>query len=153
MKVLILFILMLVYVYTSYAKAHKKTSVEHYDPFEKNKKIAEILGKMKYISNYNNNLYKDMYSTVNQVLKTYYKFINDKSGVQIDDLSFHKDKLSSIYEELSLNLPYKYYDRLSVHIGELNREIDKKMDLITYKSSRIPIKISLMNYNKLSSSW
>jgi hypothetical protein len=25
------------------------------------------------------------------------------------------------------------------------------MDLIKYKSSRIPIKISLMNYNKLSS--
>lgn len=142
----ILFILMLVYVYTSYAKAQKKTSVEHYDPFERNKQIAEILGRMKYISNYNDNLYKDLHSTVNKVLKTYYKFINDKSSVRMDDLSFHKEKLASIYEELLLNLPYKYYDRLNEHIGELNREIDEKMDLIKYKSSRIPIKISLMNY-------
>lgn len=142
---------MLVYVYTFYAKAQKKTTVEQYDPFEKNKKITEILGKMKYVGNYNENLYKDIQATVNQVLKTYYKFINDSSGVQMDDISFYKEKLASIYEELLLNLPYKYYDRLNKHIGELNREIDKKMDLIKYKSSRIPIKISLMNYNKLSS--
>jgi len=142
----VLFIIMLVYIYTSYAKAHKKNSLEHYDPFERNKQIANILSRMKYISNYNDNLYQDLHYTVNKVLKTYYKFINDNSSVKMDDLSFHKEKLSSIYEELLLNLPYKYYDRLNKHIEELNGEIDEKMDLIKYKSSRIPIKISLMNY-------
>lgn len=142
----ILFALMLVYVYASYAKTQKTSSVEHYDPFERNKQIADILGRMKYISNYNDNLYKDLHSTVNKVLKTYYKFINDNSSVKMDDLSFHKEKLAAIYEEVLLNLPFKYYERLHGHIDELNREIDEKIDLIKYKSSRIPIKISLMNY-------
>jgi hypothetical protein len=142
----IFFILIIIYIYTYYAKAQKKISVEHYDPFDRNKQIADVLGRMKYISNYNNNLYKDLYTTVNKVLNTYYKLINDNSSVKMDDLSLYKEKLASIYEELLLNLPYKYYDRLNEHIGELNRKIDEKMDLIKYKSSRIPIKISLMNY-------
>lgn len=113
-------------------------------PFKKNKRIVQILESMHYISDYNDSLYKELISTVNIILTTYYRFIND--DIDINDISFHKDKLSYVYEEITLNLPHKYYDRLSKHIEQLNHELDKKMDLIKIKSSKIPIKISLMNY-------
>lgn len=148
MKIGILFILLLIYAYSSYRRHWKfnqnRNQIEQFEPFTKNRRIVKVLESMKYISYYNERLYEELIDTVNIVLTTYYKFIND--DVDIDDISFHKDKLSHIYEEIALNLPYKYYARLSKHIEQLNHELNKKMDLIKIKSSRLPIKISLMNY-------
>ena len=153
MKLIILFILLLIYIYSNHRKQLKfiqgerfttERSSKRIGPFKKNKRIVQILESMHYISDYNDSLYKELISTVNIILTTYYRFIND--DIDINDISFHKDKLSYVYEEITLNLPHKYYDRLSKHIEQLNHELDKKMDLIKIKSSKIPIKISLMNY-------
>jgi len=134
---------MSIYLYTfKINRTDVKSS--RYEAFHMNTRIVEILESMKYISNYNNNLYIKLIDTIRDILTAYYRFINDLNGV--DDISFHKEKLAAIYEEIALNVPYKYYQRLNDHVDDLNTELDYKMDLIKYKSSKIPIKISLMNY-------
>lgn len=114
--------------------------------FVKNEHIVEVLDSMKYIIRYNNDLYYELRHTVNSILVSYYKFINGK--IHIDDISFHKSKLLDLYEELTLALPYKYYKRLKKHMNQINKELDKKMDLIKLQSVKNPIKLSLMNSNK-----
>lgn len=115
--------------------------------FVKNEKILNILDSMNYIIRYNKELYYELRHTVNNILVSYYKFLDGK--IHIDDISFYKSKLLDVYEELTLALPYKYYERLNKHIDMINKEIDKKMNLIKLQSVKNPIKLSLMNSNSI----
>ncbi len=109
-----------------------------------NREITEILEEMRYVKKYNASVYADLVKAVDAIMYIYYRHLGGKTVV-LDDIAFHKSSLGDIYEELSLNLPLKYHDRLKTHIGELNKEMDKKMKLIKVRSSRSPIKISLMS--------
>jgi len=111
-----------------------------------NIKIKNIIKRMDYIKKYNNAVFENLKSVVNNLLTLYYKYINDEF-IKIDDITFYKQQLDSIYEELSLNLPHKYHKRLKHDIRSLNKELNKKMELLKIKSFKNPIKISLMNYN------
>ena len=111
-----------------------------------NAKIKNIIERMAYIKKYNNAVFENLKSVVNRLLTLYYKYINDEI-IKVDDISFYKQQLDSIYEEMSLNLPYKYHKRLRHDIRSLNRELNKKIELLKIKSFKNPIKISLMNYN------
>ena len=133
---------------------HKYTLQSNKEPFvvtsvigaSANAKIKDIIERMDYIKKYNNAVFDNLKSVVNSLLTLYYKYINDEL-IKIDDITFYKQQLDSIYEELSLNLPYKYHKRLKHDIRSLNRELNKKMELLKIKSFKNPIKISLMNYN------
>lgn len=109
-----------------------------------NHKISDLLQSMEYAKKYNASVYDNLIQTVNSIMYIYYRHIGGESVV-LDDIAFHKSNLGEIYEELSLNLPIKYHDRLKKHIRLLNKEIDKKMKLIKVRSSKSPIKISLMS--------
>ena len=111
-----------------------------------NMRIMTIINRMNYIKKYNTILVEDLKNVINSLLTLYYSYINDET-VKIDDISFYKQELDDLYEEISLNLPYKYHKRLKRDIKSLNRELNKKMDLLKIKSFKSPIKISLMNYN------
>lgn len=115
------------------------------DVIKENSEINSILRTMSYVKKYNNAVYSELKIVVKDLLSLYYKYITDE-GINVDDFSFYKQKLNSIYEELSLNLPYKYYKRLRKDIKRLNKELDVKMDLVKLKSFKSPIKLSLMNY-------
>lgn len=111
-----------------------------------NMRIMTIINRMNYIKKYNTILVEDLKNVINSLLTLYYSYLNDET-IKIDDISFYKQKLDDLYEEISLNLPYKYHKRLKRDIKSLNRELNKKMDLLKIKSFKSPIKISLMNYN------
>ena len=111
-----------------------------------NAKINNIIERLAYIKKYNNAVFENLKSVVNSLLTLYYKYINDEI-IKVDDISFFKQQLDSIYEEMSLNLPYKYHKRLKHDIRSLNKELNKKIELLKIKSFKNPIKISLMNYN------
>lgn len=111
-----------------------------------NSKIKIIIERMNYVKKYNNAVFDNLKSVVNSLLTLYYKYINDEL-IKVDDITFYKQQLDSIYEELSLNLPYKYHKRLKHDIRSLNKELNKKIELLKIKSFKNPIKISLMNYN------
>ena len=113
-----------------------------------NREISDILESMEYAKKYNASVYDNLIHTVDKIMYIYYRHIGGQSVV-LDDIAFHKSNLGDIYEELSLNLPIKYHDRLRKHIRLLNKEIDKKMKLIKVRSSKSPIKISLMSTNNL----
>lgn len=112
----------------------------------RNTKIKTIIERMTYIQKYNRSVFEELKSVVNSLLTLYYKYINDER-VKINDIAFHKQQLDGIYEEMSLNLPYKYHKRLKHDIRSLNNELNKKIELLKIKSFKNPIKISLMNYN------
>ncbi len=109
-----------------------------------NNRISDILKAMRFVKKYNGSVYDDLVETVDKIIYIYYRHIEGKPVV-LDDIAFHKSNLGEIYEELSLNLPLKYHDRLKKHIVDLNKEISKKMKLIKVRSSKSPIKISLMS--------
>ena len=113
---------------------------------DRNAKIKKIIERMDYIKKYNNAIFDNLKSVVNSILSLYYKYINDEI-IKADDISFYKHQLDGIYEEMSLNLPYKYHKRLRKDIKNLNIELNKKIELLKIKSFKNPIKISLMNYN------
>lgn len=115
------------------------------DVLNENSQIKSILTRMSYIEKYNSAVYAELQTVVKDLLLLYYKYIVDER-INVDDFSFYKQKLISIYEELSLNLPYKYYKRLRNDIKRLNKELDIKMELVKLKSFKTPIKLSLMNY-------
>jgi hypothetical protein len=110
-----------------------------------NKKILNILKRMKYIYDYNTILYDDIIQTVDTILVLYYKFINNKLN-SLDDISFHRNILVDKFQEAFLGLPFKYHEKLTSDIDSLNEQLDIKMEMIRIKSSKTPIKISLMNY-------
>lgn len=112
----------------------------------KNIHIQTILERMSYIKKYNSSVYDNLQSVLTSLLALYYRYINDEDVV-INDVSYYKQQLDKIYEELSLNLPYRYHKRLRRDIKSINEELNKKIELIKIKSFKSPIKISLMNYN------
>jgi hypothetical protein len=73
------------------------------------------------------------------------KFINKKLR-SLDDISFYQSKLSELFDEVFLGLPFKYHENISKNIELLNYKLDEKMEIIRTKSSKHPIKLSLMNY-------
>lgn len=111
-----------------------------------NHKIKTIIERLGYVKRYNNGVFDNLKSVVDNLLTLYYKYINDEV-FKVDDISFYRKQLDSIYEEMSLNLPYKYHKRLKHDIRSLNKELNKKIELLKIKSFKNPIKISLMNYN------
>lgn len=143
--VLILIGLILFFIHKFILQSSKESFVVS-NVIDANAKIKTIIERMGYIKKYNNAVFDNLKSVVSNILTLYYKYINDEM-IKLDDISFYKQQLDSIYEELSLNLPYKYHKRLKHDIRSLNKELNKKIELLKIKSFKNPIKISLMNYN------
>ena len=105
------------------------------DMWKRNPQIAEILNDLGYIRSYNKGVFDELKGTVGRILTMYYFYIGGRSNrIHIDDFSHEKIKLSNAYEEISMNIPNKYHKR--------TRRL-----FIKLKSSKSPIKISLMNNN------
>jgi hypothetical protein len=115
-------------------------------PLDNNPAISQVLSSMDYIIDYNSKLYSQLYTTVDTMLLTYYQILNNHSGTQLDDLSYHYTQYQDILTEITLALPFRYHSQLNTHVDSLNLLFDKKIDLLKFKSSKNPIKISLMNY-------
>ena len=143
--VLILIVSILFFFHKFLFKSNKESLIVP-SSIDANIKIMTIIKRMNYIQKYNNIVFDDLKYVINSILTLYYSYINDET-IKIDDISFYKQKLDDVYEEISLNLPYKYHNRLKHDIKSLNRELNKKIDLLKIKSFKSPIKISLMNYN------
>lgn len=114
--------------------------------FRKNPNIDEIITRMKYIRKYNKAVYGDLRTILKEILVLYYRKISGRE-VKYDDFATYKDKLSELYEEISLNLPFKYHQRLKYDINELNKALDEKMRLMTVQYSNAPLKTALMHPN------
>jgi hypothetical protein len=114
-----------------------------------NPDILHILNSMDYIVSYNEQLYLQLFVIVETILFTYYKILNNHPQTKLDDLSYFNSKYQDILNEISLSLPFKYQSNLNSHIDSLNKQFDKKINLLKFKSSKTPIKISLMNYKLL----
>lgn len=145
-SVVLIAIGLILYLIHTYVFQSKQETFVASNVIQVNSRINTIIERMKYVKKYNNAVFDDLKSTVSRLLTLYYKYINDEI-IKVDDISFYKQKLDSIYEEMSLNLPYKYHKRLKYDIKSLNRELNKKMELLKIKSFKNPIKLSLMNYN------
>lgn len=145
-SLVLIFIALILFFFHKYIIQSKKESFKVTNVIDANTKIRDIIERMNYIKKYNNAVFENLKNVVNSLLISYYKFINDEI-MKVDDISFYKQQLDSIYEEMSLNLPYKYHKRLKHDIKNLNIELNKKMELLKMKSFKSPIKISLMNYN------
>lgn len=143
--VLILIGLILFFIHKFLLQSSNETFIVE-SVIDANAKIKIFIERMDYIKKYNNVVFENLKSVVNSLLTLYYKYINDEV-IKVDDISFYKQQLESIYEEMSLNLPYKYHKRLKHDIKSLNKELNKKIELIKIKSFKNPIKISFMNYN------
>lgn len=109
-----------------------------------NIKLQHILNSMDYVKKYNAPVHDRLHKIIRDIFAIYYKFIGGED-VNIHDIEFQKSLLYDVYEEISLNLPHKFLARFRENISKINREIDKKIKLLKIKSSKSPIKISLMS--------
>ena len=145
-SLVLIFIVLILFLFHKFIIQSTNKSFKVASAIDANAKIKDIIERMNYIKKYNNAVFENLKNVVNSLLISYYKFINDEI-MKVDDISFYKQQLDSIYEEMSLNLPHKYHKRLKHDIKSLNIELNKKIDLLKMKSFKNPIKISLMNYN------
>lgn len=117
------------------------------DLWRRNPQIAEILNRLRFVRAYNEAVFHELKSTVREILTMYYLYIGGNDKIKIDDFQLLKVRLSNAFEEISMNIPYKYHKRTRRSFMDLNYRLNEKMKLIKLKSSKIPIKISLMNSN------
>lgn len=117
------------------------------DLWRRNPQITEILNRLSFVESYNRGVFIELKSTVRQILTMYYLYIGGNDKIRIDDFSLEKMKLSSAYEEISMNIPFKYHRRTRRLFMQMNARLNEKMKLIKLKSSKNPLKISLMNTN------
>lgn len=117
------------------------------DLWRRNPQITEILNRLSFVKSYNKAVFIELKSTVRHILTMYYLYIGGNDKIRIDDFSLEKMKLSNAYEEISMNIPFKYHRRTRRLFMQMNARLNEKMKLVKLKSSKNPLKISLMNTN------
>lgn len=138
-------------IYTD--KTVKDTIKEHFaeehdtDLWRRNPQITDIINKLGFVKSYNKGVFDELKSIVREILTMYYLYIGGNEKIKVDDFSLEKVKLSNAYEEISMNIPYKYHKRTRRLFMQLNARLNEKMKLVKLKSSKNPLKISLMNTN------
>lgn len=138
-------------IYTD--KTAKDTIKEHFaeehdtDLWRRNPRITDIINKLGFVKSYNKGVFDELKSIVREILTMYYLYIGGNEKIKVDDFSLEKVKLSNAYEEISMNIPYKYHKRTRRLFMQLNARLNEKMKLVKLKSSKNPLKISLMNTN------
>ena len=119
------------------------------DLWRRNPQITEIINRLEFVRSYNKAVFHELKSIVREILTMYYLYIGGNDKIKIDDFSLEKVKLSNAYEEISMNIPFKYHKRTRRLFMQLNGRLNEKMKLIKLKSFKNPLKISLMNTNHL----